>query len=226
MIDYTRLLNKISPQPGGEDVLRLRTGVVDVVNAGGTVDVAVSGVVIPGVPKIAGANVQVGAVVQLLSYRGALLILGSVATNSASSGLGIWTRVRSNSASSSFTSLTAVLTTPTVTFIRNRVYEVRTNGGLIGSSANTVGELRAYRSGGAVLGEFFRWPLTTTNVFNATAGGLYFAVSNSGNVSGAVQLQAAISAGTGQHYANSSTERNLEVYDVGDISQFPGVQTW
>ena len=80
-IDYTKLLAKLNPEPGGEDVLRLRTGVVSAVNSDGTVNVAISGVVIPHVPRLAGTILSAASNVQVLSYRGSLLVLDAVARN-------------------------------------------------------------------------------------------------------------------------------------------------
>lgn len=228
-IDLTQIKKKILPPQDGQDELKLRTGVISAVNADGTVDVVISGVTVPSVPRLGGSSVAVGAVVQILSYRGSLLVIGGTASGGgASGGLGLWTRVRSVTASGGVgTTLTAVLTTPTVTFLRNRVYEIKSQGGGSPPAANSIAELRAFRSGGATLGEWYRFPALTTAVINLTVGGIYFAVSNSGNVTGAVQLQMAWSTGTtGSHYANATSERNLEVWDVGDASQFSGIQTW
>lgn len=80
MLDYTRLIEKLSPRPGGEDEVRMRVGVVDTVNNDGTVDLVISGVVIPDVPYLSGASVAPGGVVQVISYRGSLLIIGTVAS--------------------------------------------------------------------------------------------------------------------------------------------------
>ncbi len=79
-VDLTRLLNKIVPQPEGEDRTRLRVGVVDTVNADGTVDVFISGVMITDVACLESAPVAAGVVVQILSARGVLLVLGPVAS--------------------------------------------------------------------------------------------------------------------------------------------------
>lgn len=76
-IDYTKLLAKLQPDPGGEDILRLRTGVVSAFNGNGTVDLLLSGVTVEDVPYLlTGGAIGVGAVVQVISYRGALLVLG------------------------------------------------------------------------------------------------------------------------------------------------------
>lgn len=80
-IDYTKILQKISPTPDGESVLRLRTGTVTAVNSGGTVDVADgAGVVTPFVPYLSGVIVSVGMTVQILSYRGSMLVIGKTAS--------------------------------------------------------------------------------------------------------------------------------------------------
>lgn len=77
MIDYKRLLDKLTPPPDGEDYLRMRVGVVDAIGADGHVDVGISGVVIPDVPVLGSATFAVGSSVQILSYRGSLLVLGA-----------------------------------------------------------------------------------------------------------------------------------------------------
>lgn len=78
MIDITRMLAKIVPEEDGEDVLRKRTGTVVEINADSTVDVSMDGVTVENVPALASAVVEPGGTVEMLSYRGGLLILGSV----------------------------------------------------------------------------------------------------------------------------------------------------
>lgn len=88
MIDYTKLRKKLIPEPDGESNLILRTATVDVVNSDGTVDLLMSsGVLIPGVPRLAGAYAPEDAVVQVLSLRGSLLVLGAVNDGPALGGL-------------------------------------------------------------------------------------------------------------------------------------------
>lgn len=82
-IDYTKLLAQIVPQSDGEDVIRWRTGVIDTVNSDGTVDVAISGLVIPDLPRLASTALAAGDVVQIASYRGALIIIDRTATSAA-----------------------------------------------------------------------------------------------------------------------------------------------
>ena len=81
MIDYTKLINQIDPKPGGEDKLRIRTGVINAINANGTVNVTISNIVIPNVPRLESVSVVVGQSVQVITYLGALLVLGPVAAN-------------------------------------------------------------------------------------------------------------------------------------------------
>jgi hypothetical protein len=85
MTDYTRLLQKILPQPevGSTPQLRLRSAVVAAVNSDGTVDLTVSEVEVPDVPVLNGVIVAVGSVVQVLVQQGAMLVLGTTA-NAAS----------------------------------------------------------------------------------------------------------------------------------------------
>jgi hypothetical protein len=229
MIDYTKLLKKISPKIDGESTTRLRTAVVNTVNSDGTVDILMpGGTSIPSVPRLAESAVQVGAVVQVIVFRGSLLVIGQSMGSGRSSGAGVWTRVQSNSPSGSVgTTLTNVLTTPSSTFLRNRVYEVKSHGGADVSVAGARAEFAVLRSGPVVVGEGYRFPCTVAStVFNTTFSGIYFGVNSSNNVTGTLELQMAVSSGTGRHYANSDQERNLEVWDVGELDQFSGVQVW
>lgn len=84
MLDYTKLVEKINPERDGEPYTHLRAGTVSVVNADGTLDILMaSGVLVPSVPKLASAYVTVGDAVQMISFRGSLLVLGAVASVSA-----------------------------------------------------------------------------------------------------------------------------------------------
>lgn len=108
-LDYTRILRKLIPEPGGEDVLRLRVGIVDAINLDGTVDVVISGLVIPDLPRLRGAPMEAGDNVQLLSYRGSLLVIGAAAEQSETSSLMIRTgvAVAGPTAAASFTQAVA-----------------------------------------------------------------------------------------------------------------------
>lgn len=76
-IDLTKIKKKINPPPDGQDVAKLRTGQVTAIDAStGAVSVNLNGTVITNVPVLGGALFVVGTSVQLLSYRGSLLILG------------------------------------------------------------------------------------------------------------------------------------------------------
>lgn len=84
-LDFTRLLETLEPTPDGEKPMRHRSGVVDAVNSDGTVDVIMSGLVIPGLSVLAGASVSVGDTVQIAVWPGDMLVLGAVRDSEASS---------------------------------------------------------------------------------------------------------------------------------------------
>jgi hypothetical protein len=89
MIDYTRLRKKLIPEPDGEPHIVMRTGTISQVNANGTVDLLMSdGTIVPGVSRLANVAVWVGLVVQILSFRGSLLVLGSSAQSAAGASPG------------------------------------------------------------------------------------------------------------------------------------------
>ncbi len=84
-IDYTRILQGLSNDPNSEDPgLRLRTGVVTALNSTGTVDLTLGGGTVPAVPVLDGVVLAVGAVVQVLSARGTLLVIGGVSAGALS----------------------------------------------------------------------------------------------------------------------------------------------
>lgn len=78
MIDYTKILKRIVPTRDGASPVYRRKATVTAVNMDGTVDIALSGVTVPSVPVLAGAQVAVSARVQVLVERGSLLVLGKV----------------------------------------------------------------------------------------------------------------------------------------------------
>lgn len=76
--NLTKLRKKLIPPPDGQDVAKLRAAVVAAYDtADGSVDLTLNGATIPNVPVLSGVAVTVGATVQLLSYRGSLLVIGS-----------------------------------------------------------------------------------------------------------------------------------------------------
>ncbi len=142
MIDYQALLDKLNPKPDGEGVTKLRTGVVSVVNANGTLDVAISGVVIPGLPRVLGVTAQVGDVVSVITYLGAMLVLGVVGALPAGRD-GAIHGMSSVTNSAAITSETIVLTgapSPT-TFKAGRVYEIN----VYGLTQGTNGDNHVYK---------------------------------------------------------------------------------
>jgi hypothetical protein len=75
-IDLTKIKKKLNPPPDGQDVLRLKTGVVTAIGSNGTVTVTLNGATVTDVPVLSGAAVVSGLPVQILSYRGSLLAIG------------------------------------------------------------------------------------------------------------------------------------------------------
>lgn len=122
-IDITKLRAKLDPDPGGEDVLRFRSGVVTAVNADGTLDLLLSGVSRPSVPRLANVTAAVGDIVQIITLRGDLLVIGQVSPNAGglvSSRVG--TTVRDTD-TSTFTAQT-LINTVTANLVTGRVYRV------------------------------------------------------------------------------------------------------
>jgi hypothetical protein len=82
----SRLFDKMNPKPDGESPIVHRSGVVDAVNADGTVDLELSGVVVEDVAVLSGAVVAVDDVVQVAAWAGDLLVLGKSRLSNAPTG--------------------------------------------------------------------------------------------------------------------------------------------
>lgn len=78
-MDYAQTLGELTPVPDGETAMRHRLGIVDTVNAGGTVDVDFDGTVVAGVAVLDGSPLNAGDVVQVAVWKGDLLVLGRTA---------------------------------------------------------------------------------------------------------------------------------------------------
>jgi hypothetical protein len=72
----SKIKKKLLPTTDGQDTARLRTAVVSAIGTDGKVSITLNGATVTNVPTLGGAVFAVGTVVQLLSYRGSLLILG------------------------------------------------------------------------------------------------------------------------------------------------------
>lgn len=123
MIDFTKLREKLDPDPGGEDQLRIRTGVVSVINADGTLDLLISGVAVPSVPRLANVTAAVNDTVQVITLRGGLLVIGQVAVNAG--GL-VSSRVATTVRTSNTSTFTAetLINTVTADLVIGRTYKV------------------------------------------------------------------------------------------------------
>lgn len=75
MIDYTKLIEKIVPEQDGPSPVHLRKATVIAVGSD-TADITLSGVTVEDVDVLGGAQLEVGSLVQVLTGRGVMLILG------------------------------------------------------------------------------------------------------------------------------------------------------
>lgn len=202
MIDLTTLLDKLNPDPGGESTVRIRVGTVTTVNANGTLDITMSsGVLVPGVPKLANAVAPAGAVVQMISQRGSLLVIGAVAGSSGGAAAGrAGTNIRVTD-TGAVTNTETLADTVTAYLVNGATYKVRWTPAVTSTVAgdslfmrirdtNLVGAqlqiIRAYV--GATGGSGSRWPadieveFTATATGNKTFAGTYVRAGGTGNV--------------------------------------------
>ena len=141
MIDYTKLRKKLIPEPDGEPPVVMRTGTIDAVNVDGTVDVEMSsGVILPDIPRLASAEVSVGLVVNIISFRGSLLVIGpsAQAATGTTSGGRVATTIRTSN-SSAVGAVETVSESVTAYLVTGRTYRVRWTAAFDTSvSANTA----------------------------------------------------------------------------------------
>lgn len=147
-IDYTKLLAKIVPKADGEDVARVRTGVVNAINTDGTLNVAISGVVISNVARVSGVLMAVNDVVTVLTYRGAIIVLGPSEGGANVGWVGESTRT---SAVGSITTSETVIQYVTFTAHANTRYEVIAYQNFQSSTANDLVQMRLRWIAGAAL---------------------------------------------------------------------------
>lgn len=84
MLDFTRAIEKIVPEDDGPGKVVRRKFTVAAINGDNTVNITDgAGVTTPNVPVLAGAQLIVGSKVQVLSERGAMLVLGKVGASIA-----------------------------------------------------------------------------------------------------------------------------------------------
>lgn len=100
--NLTKLRKKLIPPPDGQDVAKLRTAVVAAVNSNGTLNITLNGATITNVPRLGNAYAVVGGSVQVISYRGSLLVLGMVSPGPAGALVKTGTATVGPSAATSF----------------------------------------------------------------------------------------------------------------------------
>lgn len=128
MLDYTGLLKKLTPDRDGEPHTHLRVGTVNAVNSDGTLDIMMSGgIIVPSVPKLANVYAGIGVAVQMISFRGSLLVLGPSGTGIPTANQRITTEII-DSNSGMFTTTAVQVASITAPLISGLTYRVTFDG--------------------------------------------------------------------------------------------------
>lgn len=221
-IDFFKLLEKLAPDTDGEDVTRLRKGVVEALNADGTVDLGLSGIVIPAVPRLDSARVSVGQRVRVLTTRGGLLVLGPISTANEPYF------VSATAASSNFTTTDAtVLQINSVVFRAGRAYRVEFYGGwndAAGAPTLVNPKIKKTNSTGTLWVDF-GWLPMVNGVANISAFGAtgFLRRTAATDLTADVHLTAITNTGTANMFANTTLLRWLEIRDIGAASKYSNV---
>lgn len=75
-INLSKIKKKLNPEPDGQGLLRLQSATVTAIASDGTVDILLNGATVADVPCLGSARFAVNQAVQVLSYRGSLLVIG------------------------------------------------------------------------------------------------------------------------------------------------------
>lgn len=177
-IDLTKIKKKINPPMDGQDVLRLKVAtIVSRSSTTGATTILMDDTTITNVPSLGGVAYSVGTTVQVLSYRGSLMIIGG--SNAASAQPVESTGSATNGSTTSTTYVNTLTTTGVhgVAFIAppSGIVEIigRASGGssVVGQYAQLDHEVR---QGGTVgSGTVYRATINdTASVFmSSTSGG-------------------------------------------------------
>jgi hypothetical protein len=223
MIDYTKLRKKLNPEPqiGGDPGIRLRTGTVSAIGSDGTVDLLMGGATVPDVPVLSGAAFLVGTIVQVLSYRGSLLVLG------ASNVVAAQPVEASGSTSNGTTTSTSYTNTLTSTGVHGVAFFAPPSGKamLIGRSVGGNANAGSYaqmdyevRNGGTIgSGSLFRTTNNNTAAVHQSAtanaqGTLHVSGLLTGLTPGAVYNACLTFASSNSSFAATFNRRQIAVY--------------
>ena len=221
--DYFKLLEKIDPKQDAEDVVRLRKGVVDAVNADGTVDLQLSGVPtpIPDVPVLEGAIVFVGQVVRVATSRGALLVLGGSGPTTG----GPPYYVGATTASSNFTTSDAtVLQIDDVVFRAGLAYRIEFYGGWNDASGTPTlfnPKIKKTNSSGTLWIDY-GWRSMLNGVAQIPGVGAVGIVRRTAgtDLTADVVLTAVTNTGTANMFANTTLVRWMEINPIGPAAKY------
>lgn len=162
--NLTKLKKKLIPPPDGQDVAKLRAAVVAAYDtATGKVDLTMNGATIPSVPVLSGVAITVGATVQLLSYRGSLLVIGS-------SGNGAQPIEATGSVTNGTTTSTAYTNTLTTTGIHGVAFIAPPSGKI-----QVIGRASA---GSSVVGNYAQLDWEVRNGSTIGSGALFRTANN------------------------------------------------
>jgi hypothetical protein len=168
-MNLTKIKKKLNPDPDGTPPLRLQTATVAAMDADGTVDIALNGTTVTNVPVLGAARFVVGTVVQVLTYRGSMLVLGGSGTGSAQAVSAEGVTTNGTTTSTSFTNSLTTTGIHGVAFIAppsGKVYVVgRTLSGhsVAGAFTHVDVEVRV----GATVGSGAVWRAAANNTASA-----------------------------------------------------------
>lgn len=139
-IDLSKIKKKINPPMDGQDVLRLRAAQVTARSATtGRTSVLLNGAIVDDVPALNNVVFAVGTIVQVLSYRGSLLILGGSSVATAQPVEATGNTVNGTTTSTSYISSLTTTGVHGVVFIAPASGVVKISGRASGGSG-TVGQ--------------------------------------------------------------------------------------
>jgi len=140
-INLSKIKKKLNPEPDGQGLLRLQAATVSAIASDGTVDLTLNGATVQDVPVLGSARFVSGQSVQVLSYRGSLLVLGGSGKPSAQSvsTVGATTNSTASAIGTSFVNSLSGTGTHGVVFVAPPSGKVDVAGRAVGSNAVASG---------------------------------------------------------------------------------------
>jgi hypothetical protein len=164
-LNLSKIKKKLNPEPDGQGLLRLQAATVSAIDADGTVDISLNGATVADVPVLGSARLATGQAVQVLSYRGSLLVLGGSGKPSAQAVALEGSTANGTTTATSFTNSLTTTGIHGIAFVAPPSGKVLVTGRAMGgnNTANTFSHIDVEVRVGSTVGSGSVWRAANNN---------------------------------------------------------------